>query len=223
MGPFSHIAVSMLCASRSPVTPLPATPASRRHRPSPPCGRSLRDGPVLKKLGAIVKDPSQAAFVDQLLWQRDRRHAPVVVPDHVRHARRLHRLHHGFALPRRCAPAASRTSPSCPPSAAAMAISAWVSLGLAMSIRSISATRPACASRSQTIGSPSSPRMLPPASRCGRKSSSAPAGTEVEEMAPAEGIGMGAAHEAVADHADVESFLAFMRSNSIRARCAPRS
>jgi len=40
MLPFSHIAVSMQCASRSPVTPLPATDASRRHNPSPPCGRS---------------------------------------------------------------------------------------------------------------------------------------------------------------------------------------
>jgi hypothetical protein len=38
--PFSHIAVSIQCASRSPVTPLPATAASRRHRPSPPCGNS---------------------------------------------------------------------------------------------------------------------------------------------------------------------------------------
>ena len=35
-----HIAVSMVCASRSPVTPLPATATSRRHRPSPPCGKS---------------------------------------------------------------------------------------------------------------------------------------------------------------------------------------
>ena len=39
--PFSQSAVSMQWASRSPVTPLPATFTSRRHSPSPPWGRSL--------------------------------------------------------------------------------------------------------------------------------------------------------------------------------------
>ena len=105
----------MQCASRSPVTPLPATLTSSRHRPSPPCGRSRGDGPVLQELGAVVEDPAQPAFVDQLLGQRDRRHAAVVVPDHVRHAGPLHRLDHGLGFARRCGPAASRTSPSCPP------------------------------------------------------------------------------------------------------------
>ena len=38
--PFSHSAVSMQCASKSPVTPLPAAAASSRHNPAPPCGRS---------------------------------------------------------------------------------------------------------------------------------------------------------------------------------------
>ena len=40
IAPFSHIAVSMQCASRSPVTPLPATAASSRHSPAPPCGKA---------------------------------------------------------------------------------------------------------------------------------------------------------------------------------------
>ena len=40
IGPASHIAVSMECASRSPVTPLPDTLLSSRHRVLPPCGTS---------------------------------------------------------------------------------------------------------------------------------------------------------------------------------------
>ena len=40
IGPFSHIAVSMLCASRSPVTPEPAALTSSRHSAAPPCGTS---------------------------------------------------------------------------------------------------------------------------------------------------------------------------------------
>ena len=59
---------------------------SSRQSPAPPCGRSCRDGPVLQELGAVVEDASQAAFVDQLLGHHHRRHAPVVVPDHVRDA-----------------------------------------------------------------------------------------------------------------------------------------
>ena len=97
-----------------------------------------RDGPVLQKLGAVVEDLAQPPFVDQLLGQRHRRHAPVVVPDHVRHAGFLDRLRPCARIRRRCGPAASRTAPSCPACAAAMAISACVSLGLAISIRSIS-------------------------------------------------------------------------------------
>ena len=42
-----------------------------------------RDRPVLQELRAVVKDAAQLAFVDQLLEQDDRRHAAVVVPDHV--------------------------------------------------------------------------------------------------------------------------------------------
>ena len=38
IGPLSHSAVSIECASRSPVTPDPATFASSRHRALPPWG-----------------------------------------------------------------------------------------------------------------------------------------------------------------------------------------
>ena len=156
MRPFSHRAVSMQCASRSPVTPLPATATSSRQRPSPPCGRSLRDGPVLQELGAVVEDAAEAAFVDQLLRQRDGGHAAVVVPDHVAARRPSPRPPPWLRLRRRCGPAASRTSPSCRPCAAAMAISACVSLGLAISIRSISVRLDQrCASRFRPIRSPS--------------------------------------------------------------------
>ena len=41
MPPLSQSAVSMQCASRSPVTPLPATLTSSRQSAAPPCGRSL--------------------------------------------------------------------------------------------------------------------------------------------------------------------------------------
>ena len=40
----------------------------------------LRDRPVLQELRAVVKDASEPALVDQLLDQRHRRHAAVVVP-----------------------------------------------------------------------------------------------------------------------------------------------
>ena len=48
--PLSHIAVSMLCASRSPVTPRPATFASSRHSAGAALGHILGDGPVLQEL-----------------------------------------------------------------------------------------------------------------------------------------------------------------------------
>jgi hypothetical protein len=84
--PFSHMAVSMQCASRSPVTPLPATFTSSRHRPAPPLRQVGRDRPVLEELRPVMEDLAQPAFVDQLLGQRHGGDAAVVVPDHVRHA-----------------------------------------------------------------------------------------------------------------------------------------
>ena len=89
IGPFSHIAVSMQWASRSPVTPLPATLASSRHRPVAALRQIGGDRPVLKELGAVVKDSSEPSLVDQLLGERHGGDAAVIVPDHVRNFRRL--------------------------------------------------------------------------------------------------------------------------------------
>ena len=48
--PLSHSAVSMQCASRSPVTPDPAAAASSRHNPAPPWGSSAEMVQSCKKL-----------------------------------------------------------------------------------------------------------------------------------------------------------------------------
>ena len=50
IGPLSQRAVSMQWARRSPVTPLPATRTSIRHRPAPPCGRSAEIVQSCRKL-----------------------------------------------------------------------------------------------------------------------------------------------------------------------------
>ena len=60
--PFSHIAVSILCASRSPVTPLPATLASSRHRAFAALRQIAGNRPVLKEDSAVVKDAAQPSF-----------------------------------------------------------------------------------------------------------------------------------------------------------------
>ena len=66
----------------------------------PALGHVRRDGPVLEELGAVVVRPADPALVDQLPGERDRRHAPVVVPDHVGHARALDRGDHRLAFGR---------------------------------------------------------------------------------------------------------------------------
>ncbi len=58
----------------------------------------LGDRPVLQELRAVVEDAPELSLVDQVLQQHDRRHAPVVVPDRVRHARRLDRRDHRLGL-----------------------------------------------------------------------------------------------------------------------------
>src|SRR5471030_1153041 len=100
-------------------------------------GQVARDGPVLKKFRAVMEYPAQAAFVDQLLRQSDRGHPAIVVPDHV-----------GTPAASTAATIASDSAAFrprgfshitiLPALAAAIAISACVSLGLAMSMRSIS-------------------------------------------------------------------------------------
>ena len=129
---------SMQWASRSPVTPLPATPASSRHVPGAALRQFRRHGPVLEELEAAVEDAPEPAVVDHLPGERQRRHAPVVVPDHVGDAGPLHRLDHAPALRRASVPSGFSHATILPAFAAAMAISACVSLGLAMSIRSMS-------------------------------------------------------------------------------------
>ena len=91
MRPLSQSAVSMQWASRSPVTPLPATLDVEPPEPVAALRQVGRDRPVLQELRAVVEDLAEPALVDELLGQRDGRHAAVVVPDHVRHAGLLDR------------------------------------------------------------------------------------------------------------------------------------
>ena len=49
-------------------------------------------------MGPIVERPADAAFVDDLLDQRDGRHAAIVEGDHVGHARLLDRGDHLLGL-----------------------------------------------------------------------------------------------------------------------------
>ena len=61
--------------------------ARRRHVEPPQRRAALRqfgvDRPVLQELGAIMEDAAEPAVVDELLGQRDGRHAAIVVPHHV--------------------------------------------------------------------------------------------------------------------------------------------
>ena len=41
------------------------------------------DGPILKKLGAVVEYPAKAALVDELFGKSNRRDSAVIVPNHV--------------------------------------------------------------------------------------------------------------------------------------------
>ncbi len=92
--PLSQSAVSMQWASKSPVTPLPAACGVEPPEPVTPLRQVGRDRPVLQEDGPIMEDLPQAAFVDEILGQRDGRHAAVVVPDHIGHAGLLDRLDH---------------------------------------------------------------------------------------------------------------------------------
>ena len=58
----------------------------------------LRDRPVLKELRAVVEDATQTALVQELFEHGDRGHAPVVVPDRVRHAGRFDSRDHRLGL-----------------------------------------------------------------------------------------------------------------------------
>ena len=116
--------------------------AGRGHVEPPEAGAALRqvggDGPVLQELGAVVEDLAEPALVDQLLGQRDGRHAAVVVPDHVRHAGLLDGLDHLQRLRRPFMASGFSHRIILPALAAARAISACVLFGVQMSIRSMS-------------------------------------------------------------------------------------
>ena len=93
------------------------------------------DRPVLQEVRAVVEDPAETAFVDELLGKSYRGDAPVVVPDCVRNTRRFDRLHHLLPLGEGSRRAARTILPA---AAAAKAISAWVLLGVQMSMASMS-------------------------------------------------------------------------------------
>jgi hypothetical protein len=65
---------------------------------APQPGAALRqvfgDGPVLQEFGPIVEDSAKAALVDELACKGDGRHATVIVPDHVGHARLFDGFNH---------------------------------------------------------------------------------------------------------------------------------
>lgn len=64
----------------------------------PALGQVGGNRPVLKEHGPVVEDAAEPALVHQLLGQRDGRHAPVVVRDHVGDAGLLDRLDHFFTF-----------------------------------------------------------------------------------------------------------------------------
>ena len=89
IGPLSQRAVSMQWAKQ-----VAGHAAAGGAGVDPPqAGAALRqvgrDRPVLQEVRAVVKDAAEPAFVDELLGERDGRHAAVVVPHRVRHARLL--------------------------------------------------------------------------------------------------------------------------------------
>ena len=61
-------------------------------------GHVGRNGVVLVIHGAVVERPADATLADQLLGQRDGRHAAIVERNHIGHARLLHGRHHLFGL-----------------------------------------------------------------------------------------------------------------------------
>ncbi len=61
-------------------------------------GHIFGDGPVLQKTRPIMKRPAETSLVDNLLSERNGRHAAVIVPDHVGHAGVLDRRHHRLTL-----------------------------------------------------------------------------------------------------------------------------
>ena len=182
----------------------------------------LGDRPVLQELRAVVEDLAQPPFVDQLLCQGHGGNAAVIVPDHVGNARALHRLHHlgGFG------------------SGAAERLFAHHHLaGLCggdgdFHVRIVGTGDVDQVDRLVVDELPpiGDARFIAPLLGEGLGLVRAPRAdrlqhrlvAEVEEMRRlGEGVGMGAAHEAIAHHADVEWLLRHWVSPPIHARRAP--
>ena len=148
-----------------------------------------------------------------LLGQRDGRHAAIVVPDHVRHLGLLDGLDHLQAFGPFIASGFSHRI-ILPAWAAAMAISACELFGVQMSMTSMSL-------RSMQLPPVGLDRFVAPllGERLDLVGAAGADGLEhrpigeVEEVIDlAIGIGMGPAHEAVADHADVQGFAGHGKS-----------
>ena len=201
MGPFSQSAVSMAVRQQ-----IAGDAAAGNGSIQPPQSFAalreiLRDGPILEELRAVVEDAAEAAFVDQMLEQHHGRHAAVVVPDHVSDLRGLHGMRPSLSASAALRPSGFSHSTILPACAAAMAISACVSLGLAISIRSMSL-------RSTSLRQSVSTDSIAPVFREGfgafrvARADGFEHGPvrQIEETAGLEeSVGMGAAHEAVAD------------------------
>ena len=137
--------------------------------------------PVLEELRPVVEGAADPALVDQLLRERDRRHAPVVVADEVRHARALDR---GRPSPRprpRSSQAASRRRSSCRPRrprARSRRAGDWA---CRCRRARCPAARPGAASRSRRWHSPRRRRTPKPWPHRGRPPPAAPAGARARE------------------------------------------
>ena len=136
----------------------------------------LRDRPVLQELRAVVEDAPELALVDELLDHRDGRHAAVVVPDRVRHARRLDRGDHRSAASAALRPSGFSHITILPAFAAAIAIVVVrvVGAGDVDEVDVLAVDQLAPVGRVRTR-SPSSRRTSSRAPRCARRPPSAPA------------------------------------------------
>ena len=216
----------MQWASRSPVTPLPAASTSSRQRPVAALRQVRGDRPVLQELGAVVEDAAELALVDELLGERDRRArgGSCTRPCSARRPSRPPRP--SPRLRRRSSASGFSQRIILPALAAAMAISCVQCCSACRCRwRRCPCARPASASRSRSIRSPTC-RRTP----CALSASRAQTRLQhrlvrqVEEVADlAVGVRVRPAHEAVADHADVERFHGHRVSRCANATAASRT
>ena len=215
---------SIVCERMSPSDPDPARAFSSRQTR----GNFGIDDPVLQVDAAVVVDVADLPVVDELLGQRHRRAATVVVADHVDDAGLLdggvHALGVGDGVGERLL-AQDRLAAS----AAAIAIGACESPGVQMSTTSMSLRAStscqlvACSSKPRRAGGLLDLRLGAADDdlqhRLERRVLEEP-----PDLAP--GVRMRAAHEVVADHRDVQLALrhrsSSLRSSTRRARAPAR-